>query len=93
VSWIDERTPPVPDAFRPHLADERAATGEIGELTRAAHEAMAETLARPGRDRDAAFHLLAADGYATYACEAAAEGRDVLGGLRGVLERLQDREF
>jgi len=92
MSWVDSRRPVVPSAFRPHLSDSAATTGDVEELVGAARRHLEETLARPGRDREAAFHLLAADAYATYACEAAMFDDDPAASLRSVLERLQSDE-
>lgn len=49
-----------------------------------------EALARPGRSRVGALHLLAADGFLTYACEAATEADDVGATLRNLLERVAE---
>ena len=51
-----------------------------------AHRDEAE--ARPGRDREAAYQLLAADALITYACEAASESADVLKVLGDILHRV-----
>ncbi len=47
-----------------------------------------EAVARPGRDREAAYQLLAADALITYGCEAASEADDVRGVLREALVRV-----
>ena len=64
--WIDRRTLPVPAAFRPYLH----ADGPVScTALLAAAETRLEVCARSGRrDRTAAFSLLAADAYITYAC-------------------------
>ena len=49
-------------------------------------------LARPGRDREGAFHLLAADALLTYACEASAGEEDVERSLVDLLELLRSDE-
>lgn len=83
------RTPTPPAevaAWMERFAGEGADAGEAlveGTLT-----ALGETLARPGRSREAAFALLAADGLLTYAVEDAARARDPEGALRGILERV-----
>ena len=64
--WMDGRDRPVPDAFRCYLT----ATGPVS-LDALLGEAEAEFRASGGgasRDRAAAFSLLAADAYLTYAC-------------------------
>jgi len=48
-----------------------------------------EALARPGRSRVGALHLLAADGFLT-SCEAATEADDVGATLRNLLERVAE---
>jgi hypothetical protein len=57
-------------------------------LVEGALAALGETLAHPGRNREAAFALLAADGLLTYAVEDAARAEDPEGELRGILERV-----
>ncbi len=89
AEWIRGRTPPSPEAFLPWLSS--AADVEAGLPSALADEALrslGEALDRPGRNREGAFHLLAADGYLTYACEAAAEAEDVGATLRYLLERV-----
>ena len=54
-------------------------------------EALSRALEKPGRNRETAFELLAADAFLTYACEAVAQEADVGAGLEGLLERLGDR--
>jgi hypothetical protein len=51
-------------------------------------EALSRSLQRTGRDREAAFLLLAADAFFTYACEAMAEADDPGRGLEDLLIRL-----
>jgi hypothetical protein len=50
--------------------------GPEGELTAAAGRALEAARRHPGRVRDSAFHLLAADALLTYACEAGLESDD-----------------
>lgn len=50
--------------------------------------ALREALERPGRDRPAAFRLLAADAYLTWACEAAVDLDEPEEALRELLERV-----
>ena len=64
--WIDQRERPVPPEFRPHLS----ADGPVSPdalLTGAEREVTGCAVENP-RDRKAAFALLAADAYVTYAC-------------------------
>ena len=49
---------------------------------------LEEAVTRPGRDREAAYRLLAADALITYGCEAASEAADIRGVLREVLGRV-----
>lgn len=91
AEWIAGRTPPAPEAFQPWLAAGTVIQGGAAPtLAEEAVRSLAEALARPGRNREGAFHLLAADGYLTYACEAAAEAADVEGTLRRILRRVAD---
>lgn len=64
--WIDRREHAVPAQFRPWLA----ADGPVSRdsLLDAAGQELKKCAAHSPRDRRAAFHLLAADAYVTYAC-------------------------
>lgn len=90
--WLRDRRPEVPAAFLSLLlpGETRAFTGPEG-LEEAGAEAVAEALAAPGRNRTAAFRLLAGDALLTYACEAAA-GEERPGETLGILlKSLGDR--
>lgn len=65
--WIDQREPPVPRAFRPCL--EAAGPATPDGFATAAAAAMRACAAKDPRDRAAAFSLLAADAFITYACQ------------------------
>ncbi len=56
-------------------------------ITRLARTALDAARAQPGRVRESAFHLLAADALVTYACEAALEEGDPPAALRTILLR------
>ena len=73
--WIDRRVRQVPPEFRPHLT--AAGPVSLDALLAAAEREVEVGMAQAPRDRTAAFALLAADAYVTYACEVAiAEGGD-----------------
>ncbi len=95
VSWLRSRSPTPPKSFQDWVTPENLellsqgspSTDFIAELTAQAERALRRALDRPGRNREAAFHLLAAGAYYTYACEAAADTSDVLGSLEQQLAR------
>lgn len=95
AEWIDRRQRPVPLEFRSHLC--AAGPLSLHSLLSAAEEEVAKCAARRPRDRSAAFHLLAADAYLTYAIALAvsrdADAATLRGAVRrvarGWLERLQ----
>ncbi len=64
--WIDGRRHPVPPALRRRLAAGGRASADA--LLAAAEEEAQRCAAGSRRDREAAFGLLAADAYITYAC-------------------------
>ncbi len=89
-SWIDERTPRVPDSFRRWLPRGDREPAEPSTLAALAARELATAAARPGRDREAAFLLLAGDALATYACESAADADDPGAALADVLRIVGD---
>lgn len=89
IDWLATRTPPAPDELKAWLKipDERGdpdggVASVPGSLLKAALAHLENAVARPGREREAAYQLLAADALITYGCEAASEARDVRGALR-----------
>ncbi len=87
--WLSERTPspPAPLAawldgveLRGDTVREALMHGGLGEL------ALAR--AAPGRVRESAFHLLAADALITYACEASLGADDPTVVLAEILRRV-----
>jgi hypothetical protein len=58
-----------------------------GSLVASGLAHLDEAVGTPGRDREAAFQLLAADALITYGCEAASEAADVRSVLMEVLIR------
>jgi len=87
-SWLREREPPLPEPFLVQLQDASGSPAVDGGLEDLAVRALEEALRNPGRERVGAFHLLAADAWITYACEAAAGRPDVPGRLLGLLTRI-----
>ena len=89
--WLADRLDEVPEELRTWLEAEHADGGEpevTDELIRRGLAALAGAMARPGRDRKAAFRLLAADAYLTYACEAALEDSEPEPALRELVGRI-----
>lgn len=93
TDWIATRTPPAPDELKSWFkipdggADPRGsvATRVQRSLLKAALVHLEAAVVRPGRNREAAYQLLAADALITYGCEAASDATDVRGGLREIL--------
>ena len=75
LSWLDTRRPAPPDALRARLrgAVHDTPFGLSAHLAQLGHELLDGVAARPGGGRELALDLLAADAFATYACEAQAE--------------------
>ncbi len=95
TAWLATRTPPAPDELKAWLKipDDGAnfdggAASLPGCLVAGGLAHLEEAVARPGRDREAAYQLLAADALITYSCEAASEAADVRDVLREVLVRV-----
>ncbi len=87
--WIERRTPPVPEKFRRWVTP---ATPDVKMSVSALVGEARRSLDR-GRDldpraREGAFDLLAADGFVTWACEAALDARDPVASLAGIVEAL-----
>ena len=92
MDWVAARSPPAPDELKAWLkisddgSDLDGVVASVPEsLLRAGLLHLEAALGRPGRDREAAYQLLAADALVTYGCEAASEADDVRGVLREVL--------
>ncbi len=78
MGWLAGREPSPPEELRARLRLDPVEGKTIARaLSAAAAEQLDEALARPGRSREGAFHLLAADAFMTYACEAAADAPDL----------------
>ena len=80
--WIEGRRRPVPGPLRDHPAFQRClAAGEDGvdvqALVRAAEAEIVRARTGSRRDHEAAFSLLAADAFITYACLWMAEQGDL----------------
>ena len=91
IDWIATRTPPAPAELKGwfKIPDDGADPPDVvatvrRSLLRAALVHLEDAVVRPGRDREAAYQLLAADALITYGCEAASDATDVRGGLREI---------
>ncbi len=87
AEWLRERMLGVPPAFRPWVQPRRA---ESAATPHALVEEARDHLAAIGHegDRADAFHLLAADGFATWACERALDDDDPATTLRALVDAL-----
>ena len=83
--WIDQRDRQVPAALRSRLRADGTAT--IEALLRAAEAELEVCAGLTRKDRAAAFALLAADAYLTYACLRAAVGSGTGDALREITRR------
>ena len=84
-SWIASRQPPAPMSLDRWVTDAHPRADATDALTRVAVAAMTEARRAPGRVRESAFALLAADALFTWACEAALESDDAEDALGRVL--------
>lgn len=71
--------------LRPWLHTDGGSGSTAHRVTLLARMALDEARAKPGRVRESAFHLLAADALVTYACEAALDEADPSTALRTIL--------
>lgn len=89
--WIDGRTPPVPAGFASRMAPTGTGDAASGDVVTAladeAEHALRLALSPEGRDRGGAFDLLAADGFLTWAAEAALETEDPDAALADLIAR------
>ena len=86
-SWLDARHPVVPDALKERLAVADDLPLSADGLTGLGIALIGRAHAGLRLDRDAAYQLLAADAFLTYACEAAADETDVASCLDLILDR------
>lgn len=88
AAWIADRQPPAPGHFGDHVRpEEPGAPAGVEALVRETEAALARALEPGDRPRQGAFDLLAADGFATWACEAALEDDDPETILLGLARR------
>ncbi len=87
--WLAQRNPPVPDGFRASIRPgDATAPATVESLVVEARAALARVRVRDPRSRAGAYDLLAADGFATYACELALHCEDPDVALTAVLDGL-----
>lgn len=87
-TFLATRTPPPPEALAAWLSRaDLDGVAPLGGLASEGLEALDRARAEPGRVRESAFHLLAADALLTYACEAAMEEDDPAASLTDLMER------
>lgn len=87
--WIDTRVTTPPPGFTRRLASGREMGDQAsGTFVEEALAALRISLREPSGSREAAFGLLAADAYTTYACEVAAAADQVDKALRGILSEV-----
>lgn len=93
--WLGARRPPAPadlaERVRRSVTEHPADADRVTALVRAASDPLDAARANPGRVRESAFQLLAADALVTYACEAALEADDPVASLGQILSVGVDR--
>lgn len=85
--WLDARRPAVPDGLKAWLAIEGEVPLSVAVLADLGISALDRAEVARRLDRHAAFQLLAADAFLTYACEAAVEESEVASQLHLILDR------
>jgi hypothetical protein len=84
-TWMEARQPLAPMDLQPWLQGDLGSGPMSQQIALLARTALDEARAKPGRVRESAFHLLAADALVTYACEAALDEADPSTALRTIL--------
>ncbi len=75
-SWLEARRPVVPAVLKDWLAVDDDLPLSVDGLVELGIAELERAEVTERLDRNAAFHLLAADAFLTYACEAAADEPD-----------------
>jgi len=91
LAWLERREPRAPEPLFARMAEalSQRAEADVPAALAGAAFACLRAAVEGGRDRAAAWDLLAADALLTYACEAAAEaGPDA----RAILDRIASPE-
>ena len=86
-AWLEARRPPVPDALKDWLAVDGDLPLSVAGLAELGIAALDRADVTRRLDRHAAFQLLAADAFLTYACEAATDEADAGSRLGLILDR------
>ena len=86
-AWLDTRRPTVPDGLKDWLAVDDDLPLSVAGLADLGIAALGCADVSRRLDRHAAFRLLAADAFLTYACEAAVDEPDVASRLHLILDR------
>jgi len=89
--WLESREPRVPAAFLGQLLPDEAEAVDISSLVGLGQAALKRSLTAKGKERRAAFDLLAADAFITYACEHAARASDVDSAFVQILDSVGGR--
>lgn len=90
--WLTARLDPVPEALAVRLDGDEEGEELVETLLLRGLGALSDALGPPGPDREAAYRLLVADAYLTYACEAAVEADDPEAALEEILGRVGERD-
>lgn len=90
--WLLSRTPSIPRPLLQNLlGPENEPFQGASQLGALGAERIRRALGNPGRNREAAFDLLAGDALLTYACEALALADEPGREFEGLLQMLGDR--
>lgn len=85
--WLAGRRPAVPDGLKEWLAVDDNPALSVADLADLGIAALDQAAVSQRLDRHAAFQLLAADAFLTYACEAAVDEPGVVSRLHLILDR------
>jgi len=89
--WLRRREPRLPEVFLDRLLSEGSGDASTATLVRLGTGALSRSKNATGRQREAAYDLLTADAYITYACELAARSQEVEAELVAVLRSVGGR--